>query len=594
MSPDAKSFETTFQYFPFWENSPYQDFSKPNSFNHPKLDHFINVLYDSDIDPDVIKQISDFFRSLVRSNRRISTIQLYFHTLKRFLFFAQSLDIKRFELIDRNHIGAFIEFLQDQDLAVSTINSYLIFVYSFFKYLAEKNIVSPNILENKFRLKMPDPLPRAIDPSDIKQLLSAIDTVRERALVTMLLRTGMRIGELLGTKLADINFTEKKIEIFQAQKNDEGRIVYMSDDACTALKAWLQQRKLSDKGYTLHCLRHTYASELLNAGMRLECLQVLLGHQDIEVTRRYARLTDNTRKEEYFRAMGRIERGEIDGHYRRFLKRKNCSKGTVKNYINCLKHFVVWVNVPIEKVSNHHILIYIEHLLKKRLKPKTINNNLDSIRGFYNFLLYEENMAINNPVKKGYSLRLAKPLPKHLKDEEVTILFEHIHNFRDQAIFMLMLRCGLRVAEVADLTLNAIDMNTGQILVFKGKGSKGRVVYFSKDTYDILSKYLKNRKSSRVQSVFLVEKGIYKGKGISVRGIQKRIEYYSKKSGVSVSCHHLRHTMATQLLNADADLVTIQDLLGHNKITTTQRYCKVSNLKIQRDYDKAMEHVLQR
>ena len=350
MSPDAKSFETTFQYFPFWENSPYQDFSKPNSFNHPKLDHFINVLYDSDIDPDVIKQISDFFRSLVRSNRRISTIQLYFHTLKRFLFFAQSLDIKRFELIDRNHIGAFIEFLQDQDLAVSTINSYLIFVYSFFKYLAEKNIVSPNILENKFRLKMPDPLPRAIDPSDIKQLLSAIDTVRERALVTMLLRTGMRIGELLGTKLADINFTEKKIEIFQAQKNDEGRIVYMSDDACTALKAWLQQRKLSnqeyifygkwnhqplsyamarllfkqclrkaglsDKGYTLHCLRHTYASELLNAGMRLECLQVLLGHQDIEVTRRYARLTDNTRKEEYFRAMGRIERGEIDGHYR--------------------------------------------------------------------------------------------------------------------------------------------------------------------------------------------------------------------------------------------------------------------------------------
>ena len=74
---------------------------------------------------------------------------------------------------------------------------------------------------------------------------------------------------------------------------------------------------LSQKGYTLHCLRHTFASELLNAGMRLECLQQLLGHSDIEMTRRYARLTDNTRREEYYKAMESIERGQINGHYRR-------------------------------------------------------------------------------------------------------------------------------------------------------------------------------------------------------------------------------------------------------------------------------------
>jgi site-specific recombinase XerD len=85
-----------------------------------------------------------------------------------------------------------------------------------------------------------------------------------------------------------------------------------------------------------------------------------------------------------------------------------------------------------------------------------------------------------------------------------------------------------------------------------------------------------------------------RGQPISIRGIQKRIEYYAKKTGIPVSCHPLRHTMATQLLNADADLVTIQDLLGHSRITTTQRYCKVSNLKVQRDYYKAIEVVLQR
>ena len=281
-------------------------------------------------------------------------------------------------------------------------------------------------------------------------------------------------------------------------------------------------------------------------------------------------------------------------NYRRFLKRKNCAKGTIKNYMNSLKNFVIWIDLPIEEVTNQHIQAYIDLLLDKRLKPKTINNNLDSIRGFYNYLQNEEKAVNSNPVKKGYCLRLGRPLPKHLRDEQAQEIFKFIKSIRDRAIFRLMLRCGLRVEEVADLTLSAIDLKRGQILIFKGKGAKGRIVYFSKDTYDALVAYIKRRRPLRTQGLFLVEKGTCKGKEISVRGIQKRIEYYSKKSRVKVSCHHLRHTMATQLLNAGADLEIIQDLLGHTKITTTQRYCKVSNLRVQRDYHKAMEYVLQR
>ncbi len=123
--------------------------------------------------------------------------------------------------------------------------------------------------------------------------------------------------------------------------------MYYSDDAQVALKKWLEERDpaaeflfygrfkkrltyggareifmrylkkagLVYKGYTLHRLRHTFASELLNTGMRLEYLQNLLGHTSIEVTRRYARLTDKTLEQEYFKAMERIEKGEIDGHY---------------------------------------------------------------------------------------------------------------------------------------------------------------------------------------------------------------------------------------------------------------------------------------
>ncbi len=193
----------------------------------------------------------------------------------------------------------------------------------------------------------PDSLPRAMDPQDVRKLLAVIRRPRDKAIVLVLLRTGMRIGELLNTTVSDINLAERRIEIFETQKNRVGRVVYLADDACQALAHWLhvrrwqtalifsghggrplsyevvrskfkrllEQAELSHKGYTLHCLRHTFASELLNAGMRLEYVQKLLGHTSIEVTRRYARLTDKTRKDEYFKAMQIIERGDIDGHY---------------------------------------------------------------------------------------------------------------------------------------------------------------------------------------------------------------------------------------------------------------------------------------
>ena len=120
------------------------------------------------------------------------------------------------------------------------------------------------------------------------------------------------------------------------------------------------------------------------------------------------------------------------------------------------------------------------------------------------------------------------------------------------------------------------------------------MVYLSDDAYEALVQYLRVRPVSRVKEVFLVHKGRCRGQAISVRGIQKRLEHYARRARFKVSCHQLRHTMATQLLNADAALVTIQDLLGHTRIKTTQRYCRVSNLKVQRDYHQAMTVVLQR
>jgi len=218
-------------------------------------------------------------------------------------------------------------------------------IIAFLHYLMEQEIIPGSVLKRGIKLKLPDTLPRAINPADVRKLLSVIDDTRDRALILLLLRTGIRIGEALGLTLNDLDIEGRKVHLFVGEKNSMGRVVYLSDDALFAIKLWLKRRNknkeflfygqsnghlcystgrslfvkylkkagLDQKGYTVHCLRHTFASELLNAGMRLECLQPLLGHQDLEVTRRYARLTDRTREEEYFRAMAMIERGGIDG-----------------------------------------------------------------------------------------------------------------------------------------------------------------------------------------------------------------------------------------------------------------------------------------
>jgi len=284
--------------------------------------------------------------------------------------------------------------------------------------------------------------------------------------------------------------------------------------------------------------------------------------------------------------MERIDR------YRRYLKRRNFSSHTIKSYLNILAQFIAWLTVPLHETTRHEIDSYVDHLMGKRLSPKTITCHLQTIRLFFAYLIDDEGLPIPNPITK-VSIRLPKPLPRHLQDDQVRKFLAVITDPRDRAMVMLMLRCGLRVEEVSHLTLDAVELSRNRLFVANGKGGKDRVVYVSNDAKSALEAYMKVR-SSKARPIFLVQKGPLTGTPLSVRGIQKRIEYYARESKIKVSCHSLRHTMATQLLNADADLSTIQDLLGHTHITTTQRYCRVSNVKLQRDYYKAIELVMQR
>jgi integrase/recombinase XerD len=309
------------------------------------LERILWQLQQSDLPEKVL--VEQYLHHKYRNNCKGSTMQSAYTTIRQFLMFLQQEGKTNFSDLTHRDVEAYIEALQNRGLKIATVRLRLITLNAFFRFLIDEKIMDEKVLEKKIRLKLPDILPRAIESEPLMHLISIITKTRDRAMILLLLRTGMRIGELLETTLSEIDLKEQKIIIYEASKTGIGRVVYFSHDARIALEQWLQERDksqqflfynkrrgplgyaasrslfmkyvkkagLEDRGYTLHRLRHTFASELLNAGMRLECLQPILGHTNIEVTRRYARLTDKSREDEYFRAMQVIEQEDTDGDY---------------------------------------------------------------------------------------------------------------------------------------------------------------------------------------------------------------------------------------------------------------------------------------
>ena len=335
-----------------FENPPIQD---PNNLLHPHRDYvratkrelfrnrqFLRI--ERDMLPNQ-EQIVRYMRHKFRENCKPNTIRnAYFAIFSFFKFLENSNKDTRLYQVNRSDLEAYVEYGQDRGLKPGTIKTRLWSLYTFFRFLSHEKLVSPDLLNLKINIKMPSALPRSIDPEDEKKLLSVIDKIRDRAMILLLLRTGMRIGELLNTRMDDIDLKQQMVKIYESDKTGIGRVVYFSNDAAEALFLYLQERDiakkklfysraksslsytaawmmfkgytdkagLSHKNYSPHCLRHTFATRLLNAGMHLECVQVLMGHANIEQTRRYANLSDKRREDEYFKTMAIIEGGAND------------------------------------------------------------------------------------------------------------------------------------------------------------------------------------------------------------------------------------------------------------------------------------------
>lgn len=297
----------------------------------------------------------------------------------------------------------------------------------------------------------------------------------------------------------------------------------------------------------------------------------------------------------------------IDDFLKHLKYERNLSEHTLRNYESDMEQFYNFIAPPnndgerravdLHAIDNLTIREYMATLYEKKKKKSSIHRKVACLRTFFRFLC-REGVLEQNPALLVSSPRVDRKLPNHLTIEQMIQFIETpetdtVLGKRDRAILELLYASGVRVSELVGLNLSDIDYNH-QTLRVKGKGRKERMVPFGSHAKAALESYLGVRGELLVEAdpddrdplaVFMN----YQGTRITTRSVGRMLDKYCKQCAEihHVSPHALRHSFATHLLDAGADLRTIQELLGHARLTTTQQYTHVSTDRLMEVYDKA-------
>lgn len=271
------------------------------------------------------------------------------------------------------------------------------------------------------------------------------------------------------------------------------------------------------------------------------------------------------------------------------------SKSTIEAYTNDINEYIAYME---NNVSNIESITYeiIENFLTNLSisnKTSSINRKITTIKSFHHFLSME--FDLDDPTIYLETNTKGRKLPKYLNEADINKFFndfniEEESDLLQKCIFELLYGCGLRVSELCNLKLNSLHLKEGFIKVL-GKGNKERIIPINEHIEYILSKYLNELRPeyNTNNSTFLIINK--KGKQLNRQYINKILKERLTKLGLdnTLSAHSLRHTFATHLLNNGANLKSVQELLGHSDISTTQIYTHLDRKKIKDIYDKAMK-----
>ncbi len=272
------------------------------------------------------------------------------------------------------------------------------------------------------------------------------------------------------------------------------------------------------------------------------------------------------------------------------MAEKNVSPHTLKAYTQDLKEFDAFVDKKPKNIDNLDIRTFLASLYHRNLKKSSISRKLASIRSFFKYL-HREGYVKSNPAKLVSSPKVPKTLPKFITIDEVFSLVETpkgetFKPTRDKAIIEILYSSGLRVSELTSLDISDLDIKE-TILRVKGKGRKERIVPIGTKAMEAIKNYLPERISLRKKSPGLILNN--RGGRLTQRSVRRILLQYSRMINLAgdLSPHTLRHTFATHLLHEGADLRSIQELLGHSSLSTTQKYTHLDIRQLTEVYDKA-------
>jgi integrase/recombinase XerC len=271
---------------------------------------------------------------------------------------------------------------------------------------------------------------------------------------------------------------------------------------------------------------------------------------------------------------------------------KNYSEHTLRCYGSDLKELASFLeNKDPKGISHLHLRRYLAHLKQKNLSKRTIVRKLGAIRSFFRFLLRERHIKAN-PVDSVFTPKLDKKLPEFLDSESIIKLITspakgEVSGLRDRAILEVLYSTGMRVSELVGLNKEDVDLIAGAAKV-RGKGKKERITLLGRQAQHALDDYVKRRKetgSGETKALFLNRLGTR----LTDRSVRRVIDKYIRQCSIEqkISPHSIRHSFATHMLNNGADLRSVQELLGHKNLSTTQIYTHLSTKRIQEMYSKA-------
>ncbi len=625
------------------------------------------------------ENIEKFEQSLIRRFPNRRTHIDYVSDVRQFAAVCE----KEWRDVTLQDIDAFVDGQRRLGLKPATINRRVAALKTFFDFLAEETheMGWPNPVRFKRHAsKRGKHLPRDIGDEEVERLYASIRSLRDRAWFALMLRGGLRVGEVAGLNLDDLLHQadgERPAKVRVKGKGDKERVVSLTADAYAILESWLHERPegaekeavfLNEKGRRLkpngiefllagyaekvglkltpHQLRHTYARQLIEAGMPVTSLSQLMGHSQITTTQIYTAGADPSLSRAYQEAMNHLESlaprpaaappnpepptagscaiqevspeplppdweawgeplpEEIRQASLTYLQHLwhtwpvKHRRAYTQNLMRELKGLWDWflVRHPMKKAGELNLKdlqAYQTDQVGKKLAPGTVNRRLDFVLGLLRYLADGEEPVDHSVFRIRY-LRRGASLPRHLSEAESQRLESFLRQRLDSldlkirlenACTWVMLHSGLRSGECTDLRFQDLDLSGQRLIVRQGKGQRDRLVYLSPITCRAIQNYLQASPRRPTDPLWLRPDG----KPMSQTWLSAHISVIGKEAKIDpLYPHRLRHTCATRLLNAGMDITRIQKLLGHERISTTMIYARVQDITVENDYRQAM------